>query len=235
MELELPEGEIHIWRADLDVGQETLNRLMVTLDTAEQSRAARFHFPRDRNYFIACRGILRELLGKYLGGSPAAVEFFYRAYGKPAHRPEDSRPPIRFNISHSGGIALLAFAHSREIGIDLEPIRPEFSGEEIAERYFSARELAELRALPPALRPEGFSHCWTRKEAYVKALGLGLQVALDSFSVSLTPGQPEVLQSEDSHRWSLHSFEPAPNFVAAIVEEGRDWNPRFWNWSILKK
>jgi 4'-phosphopantetheinyl transferase len=231
MELALPEGEIHIWRANLDLGPEVLNRLMITLDTAEQSRAARFYFSRDRDYFIACRGILRELLGEYLGSSPASIEFFYGAHGKPAHRPEDSRSPIRFNISHSSGLAVLAFARSREIGIDLESIRPEFAGEEIAERYFSAQELVELRALPPALKPEGFFHCWTRKEAYVKALGLGLQVPLDSFSVSLTPSQPEILRSVDSYRWSLRSFEPAPNFVAAIVGEGRDWQPRFWNWS----
>ncbi len=139
---------------------------------------------------------------------------------------------MRFNISHSHGLAVLAFARNREIGIDLEPIRPEFAGEEIAERYFSAQELAELRALPAALRPEGFFLCWTRKEAYVKARGLGLQVPLDSFSVSLTPGQPEILQSVDSARWSLRSFAPAPNFVAAIVEEGQDWHPRYWNWVV---
>src|ERR1039458_5017746 len=229
--LSLPEGEIHVWRAHLDLGPKVLDRLMITLDIAEQSRAARFHFPRDRNYFVACRGILRKLLGDYLGSSPASIEFFYGAGGKPAHRPEDSRPPIRFNLSHSDGLAVLAFARSREIGIDLELIRPEFAGEEIAERYFSARELAELRALPATIRPEGFSVCWTRKEAYVKARGLGLQIPLDSFSVSLTPGQPEILQSADSDRWNLRSFVPAPNFVAAIVEEGRDLQPRYWDWS----
>jgi 4'-phosphopantetheinyl transferase len=230
MELELPEDEIHIWRANLDLGPEVLNPLRITLDTAEQSRAARYHFPRDRNRFVACRGILRELLGGYLGSSPASIEFFYGTHGKPALHSGDSRA-IRFNISHSHGLAVFAFARGREIGIDLESIRPEFSGEEIAERYFSARELEELRALPPALRSEGFFLCWTRKEAYVKARGLGLQESLDSFSVSLTPGQPEILQSVDSHRWSLRSLEPAPNFVAAIVEEGRDWQSRYWNWS----
>jgi len=227
----LPEGEIHIWRANLDLRPEALSRLAITLDNGEQSRAARFHFPRDRDHFIACRGILRGLLGKYLGSAPASLEFSYGDYGKPAHRPEDSRPPIGFNVAHSHGLAVFAFARNREVGIDLEPIRPEFAGEEIAERYFSAQELAELRVLPAALRPEGFFICWTRKEAYVKARGLGLQVPLDSFSVSLTPGQPEILQAEDSTRWRLLSFEPAPNFVAAIVGEGRDWRVRYWNWS----
>lgn len=231
-DLALPEDEIHIWRANLDLRPEVLNRLKATLDNVEQSRAARFHFLHDRDHFIACRGILRELLGEYLGSSPFSIEFCYGAYGKPAHLPEESQSPIRFNISHSHGFAVLAFARSREIGIDLEPICPEFAGEEIAERYFSTRELAELRALPAARRPEGFFLCWTRKEAYVKARGLGLQVPLDSFSVTLTPNEPEILQSADSLRWTLRSFEPAPNFRAAIVGEGRDWQPRYYNWAV---
>jgi len=201
----------------------------LALENDEKARAARFHFARDRNHFTACRGILRELLGRYLGSSPESIEFLYGAHGKPAHRPRDSSSPIRFNISHSHGLAVLAFVRGCEIGIDLESIRQEFAGEEIAERYFSARELVELRALPAELKPEGFFLCWTRKEAYVKARGLGLQVPLDSFSVSLTPRQPELLQSEDSHRWSLHSFKPASDFVAAIVQEGQDFHPRYWD------
>jgi 4'-phosphopantetheinyl transferase len=236
--LELPERELHIWRADLNLAPETLKRLALTLDNDEKARAARFHFARDRDHFTACRGILRELLGEYLGSSPASIEFSYGAYGKPAHRPGDSRPPIRFNVSHSSGRAVLAFARNCEIGIDLEPISPEFAGEEIAKRYFSAREVAELIALPVEMRPEGFSLCWTRKEAYVKARGLGLQIPLDSFSVSLTPNQPELLESEDSNRWSLRSFMPAPDFAAAIVHEKihedvhgeEDFQLRCWDW-----
>src|SRR5258706_10840959 len=235
--LELPESELHIWRADLNPAPEVIDRLALTLDNDEKARAARFHFARDRDHFTACRGILREMLGEYLGKSPASIEFSYRAYGKPAHRPGDSRPPIRFNVSHSSGRAVLAFARNCEIGIDLEPISPEFAGEEIAKRYFSAREVAELIALPAEMRPEGFSLCWTRKEAYVKARGLGLQIPLDSFSESLTPKQPERLESDDSHQWRLHSFEPEPNFVAAVVykkiheggQGGEDFQLRYWD------
>jgi 4'-phosphopantetheinyl transferase len=231
--LELSEGETHIWRANLDTGPEVLRRLGTTLDNDEKARAARFHFARDRDYFAACRGILRELLGRYLGRSPECIEFLYGAQGKPAYRPRDPGPPVRFNISHSHGLAVFGFARGREVGIDLERIRPEFAGQEIADRYFSAQELVELQALPAAIKPEGFFLCWTRKEAYVKARGLGLQVPLDSFSVSLTPSQPELLQSEDSRRWSLHSFKPAPDFVAAIVQEGQEFRPRYWDWAVL--
>jgi len=228
--LALPESELHVWRADLNLAPEVLNRLALTLDNDEKARAARFHFAGDRDHFTACRGILRELLGEYLGSSPASIEFSYGAYGKPAHRPENSRPPVQFNVSHSSGHAVLAFARNCEIGIDLEPTGREFAGEEIAKRYFSAQEVAELIALPAETRPEGFSLCWTRKEAYVKARGMGLQIPLESFSVSLTPNQPERLESEDAHRWRLRSFKPAPDFVAAVVHEGHDLKLRFWNW-----
>ena len=131
---------------------------------------------------------------------------------------------------------MFAFAHNCEIGIDVEAISPEFAGEEIARRYFSARELAELMALPTETRPEGFSLCWTRKEAYIKARGLGLQIPLDSFSVSLTPDQPEQLESEDSHRWRLHSFKAAPDFAAALayerVQNANEFHLRLWHWGM---
>ena len=234
-QLQLPEGEIHIWRARLNVAAEVLDRLGSTLAHDEKARAQRFRFSRDRDHFIACRGILRELLGGYLRVSPVAIEFSYAAYGKPAYCSRDSTSPIRFNLSHSGDQAVLAFCRNSEIGIDLESIQTEFGGEEIAARYFSAPELAELRALPEAVKPEGFFLCWTRKEAYLKARGLGLQLPLDSFSVSLTPGRPESLQSEDSDRWNLHSFRSAPDFVAAVVyervQEGREFHLRYWDWT----
>jgi 4'-phosphopantetheinyl transferase len=236
--LELPEREIHIWRANLDLEPEVLSRLASTLDNDEKARAGRFHFTRDRDNFTACRGILRELLGGYIGSSPASIEFAYGEFGKPAQHPRNSGPPIRFNLSHSSGLAVFAFARNCEIGIDLEAISPEFAGEEIAERYFSARELAELMALPAETRPEGFSLCWTRKEAYVKARGAGLQIPLDSFSVSLTPNQPERLESEDSYRWRLRSFKPAPGFVGAVVYEGvheaQGFHPRYWDWGVWR-
>ena len=238
--LELRENELHVWRANLNPAPEVLERLALTLANGEKARAARFHFARDRDHFTACRGILRELLGGYLGSSPASIEFSYGEFGKPAHRAQDSHPTIRFNVSHSSGLAVLAFARSCEIGIDLERISGEFAGEEIARRDFSAREVAELIALPAEMRPEGFSLCWTRKEAYVKARGMGLQIPLDSFSVSLTPNRPELLESEDSQRWNLRSFKPAPGFAAAIVYEriregieGReDFRLRYWDWPV---
>ena len=228
--LELAENVIHVWRASLDLEKQTLDRCTSVLSQDEKHRASRFIFPRDRDHFVAARGILRELLGKYAGCSPALLEFRYGQHGKPALREENGKSPAHFNLSHSGGLAVYAFARDRELGIDLEPIRSEFAGESIAERHFSPRELEDWNRLAPGLRAKAFFLCWTRKEAYVKARGEGLQIPLDSFCVTLTPGQPAELRSNDSARWRLHSFEPKPEYVAALVGEGTDWRLSQWDW-----
>jgi len=228
--VELAEDEIHVWRASLGLNKEILDRCASVLSQDEQLRASRFLFPEGRDHFVAARGILRELLGKYAASSPALLQFEYGQHGKPALRTENGELPIRFNLSHSRGLAVFAFARQRELGIDLEPIRPEFGGEAIAERYFSLRELEEWHRLTPGLRAQAFFLCWTRKEAYVKAKGQGLQIPLASFSVTLTPGRPAELQSADSARWRLHSFEPAPGYTAAIVGEKKDWRLVQWDW-----
>jgi 4'-phosphopantetheinyl transferase len=184
----------------------------------------------DRSHFMAARGILRELLGAYLGSSPAKVQFSYGNYGKPALEAITAGPSLQFNLSHSGGLAVYALSLKRRLGIDVEQIRPQLVGEDIARRYFAVRELADLQALPPELRAQGFLLCWTRKEAYIKAQGAGLSIPLDSFTVSLTPGRSEELQVADGAQWTLRSFEPSPSHVAAVVGEGKDWQSRHWTW-----
>ena len=224
-DLGLPEDELHIWLAWLDVEAQERTRLSSYLNKDEVSRAERFVFPRDRDHFIVARGRLRELLGKYLHCPPNAVQFKTGRYGKLSLL--DDKNQLRFNLSHSHGLALYGFCMGREIGIDTEKIQPQFAGEEIAERYFSVTEHRELRELPEELRDTAFFLCWTRKEAYIKAHGDGLQIALDSFDVSLKPGEPETLRSVDRGRWSMRSFTPAPEFVAAIIVEGEIQSTRF--------
>jgi 4'-phosphopantetheinyl transferase len=216
--LTLPKNEVHIWRAWLEADAAELLRWREFLSEDEVSRADRFVFPRDRDHFIVARGRLREILGMYLGRSPESLRFQTGKYGKPALGDQSD---LRFNLTHSHGLAVYGFAMERALGIDVEKIRPDFGGEEIAERYFSAAEQKELRELPVELRATAFFLCWTRKEAYIKAHGDGLQMPLASFDVSLTPDKPATLRSSDGQRWSLCSFTPAPGYAAAMIAEGQ--------------
>jgi 4'-phosphopantetheinyl transferase len=223
----LHDNEVHIWRAWLDVEPREHTRLSSYLSADELLRADRFVFPRDRHHFTVARGRLRELLAIYLKCPPESFRFRTGKYGKPS-LPEDI--PVRFNLTHSYGLALYGFSLNRELGIDVEKIRAEFASKEIAGRYFSAAEQRELSQLPTEMHTDAFFLCWTRKEAYVKAHGDGLQVPLDSFDVSLTPGKPEILRSTDQERWSMRSFSPASQYVGSIVGEGKFPSINFWDY-----
>lgn len=231
---ELAGHEIHVWRASLTWDQATLRSLESTLADDERARAERFVFEPDRDHFIAAHGFLRNLLGGYLHCPPETADFTYGPHGKPFVASRGPEPHVCFNLSHSHGVALIAVGRERQIGIDIELIRPQFAGEEIAKRYFAAKEIDELSKLPVELRAEGFFLCWTRKEAYVKARGDGLQVPLDSFSVSVSPDAPATLSSADESRWRIESFVPSlvsePDYVASVVAEGKDWRPRYFEW-----
>jgi 4'-phosphopantetheinyl transferase len=228
---DLPEDAVHIWRADLNCTEPALLHFGQTLVADEKFRAERFYFQRDRNNFIAARGILRELLGRYLHCSPETLEFTYSKHGKPSLSESAAAPDIQFNVSHSHGLALFAFTRNRHLGVDIERVRRDIAAEEIAERYFSPQEVVELLALPPSARAEGFFRCWTRKEAYVKARGEGLQISLQSFHVSLSPEQSARLISTDSDRWALHSLHPNAESVGAIVVEGQDVSVHCYDWN----
>jgi 4'-phosphopantetheinyl transferase len=228
--LELPKDEIHVWLASLIVEPQVVQSLEATLGPDEVAKANRFVKPRDRLRFITARGILRELLAAYVDEPASALKFDYGAFGKPILRAAGLRKSMRFNLSHSHDLSLYAFSGFREVGVDIELLRPDFAGEEIASRFFAPQEVADLLTLPPELRVEGFFNCWTRKEAYVKARGDGLQVPLDGFHVSLIPNYPERLNSLDSARWTLRSLKVPYPFVAALVAEGSNWRTRLLRW-----
>jgi 4'-phosphopantetheinyl transferase len=234
----LTKTSVHIWRGSLEIDAETEKRLAVTLSEDEKARADRFILKRDRDSFIASHGILRDLLSRYLGCDPSATKYVFGAHGKPAVCGTGSVHPLRFNLSHSHGIAVVAIASDRELGVDVEEIRPQFAGGPIAERYFSSQEIIELQNLPVGQQAEGFFLCWTRKEAYVKALGEGLRFPLDGFSVSLTPDEPAQLHADDANRWSIQSFEPSKlpgsRHVAALVCEGTDWTAEYLEWTVCE-
>jgi 4'-phosphopantetheinyl transferase len=212
--------DIHVWHAALDREEDFLRRVEATLSLEEKARADRFHFANDRNRFVAARGLLRELLGRYLQQAPAALEFSYGRHGKPALSGKEASSGLCFNLSHSAGLAVYAIAKERNLGIDVEHVRPDSAGDDIAQRYFSAREVSDLRTLPPEERVAGFFHCWTRKEAYLKATGMGLQIPLDSFSVSVLPANPAQFLGGVEGRWHMDAYHPAEGFVAAVVYDG---------------
>jgi 4'-phosphopantetheinyl transferase len=225
--LDLVDNEIHVWRASLECVSDLIPPYESTLSDDEKSRAARFHFTHDRESFVAARGILRELAAAYLRTTPCELKFQYSPEGKPYIYRENLEWPIRFNLSHTLRTVLYAFARGREVGIDLEGIRSDFPREVIAERFFAPDEAAELRAVPAELQAEGFFNCWTRKEAYLKARGKGLQIPLDSFEVALTPGAPARFLRGVEPRWNLVAFTPQPNYVAALAFDGSPCEVRF--------
>ena len=209
-----------MWTAELRANRERLGDYALSLSPGETLRASRFVFERDRESFILCRGVLRALLGTYLSLPQHAVEISTDPRGKPMLAGHLCGSDLRFNLSHSHGLAIFAFSRGKELGVDAELIRQDIEAEEIAERYFSDDERKELGRLRGAERATAFFACWTRKEAYLKARGDGLGAALDSFSVTLTPGAPVLLRSEDALRWSIYSFDLAKGWATALVVEG---------------
>ena len=224
-----PQNEIHIWRFHLDCGPEQIRLLEGTLTDEEKSRANRFIHSRDRQRFVVSRGVLRELLGKYQGVHPSALAIETGPYGKPFLAVPGPLPSLSFNLSHSDGCAVCAVARDRNLGIDLEQLRPDFPAEEISHRYFSATESRNLSSLPPEQRAEGFFLGWTRKEAYLKARGTGLQTPLDSFSVSLAPAEPPKFLDGVEPTWHLAAFRPSERFVAALVYDSPPCELRYFS------
>ncbi|MGD1992884.1 MAG: 4'-phosphopantetheinyl transferase superfamily protein [Anaerolineae bacterium] len=234
-DLALSPDEVHIWRASLVCPPGEIQAFQGVLTPDELERAERFCFQGDAERFIVARAILRAILGNYLRLKPGQIRFRYTQHGKPYLPAAAKREGLRFNLSHSRGLALYAVTRGREVGIDLESLDTGFDCHPIAVRFFSQRENATLDVLPAEWRREAFFACWTRKEAYIKARGAGLGIPLQQFDVSLVPGEPaELLDSrwapEDVARWTLRALDPGPGFAAAVAVEGQSWCLRCWQW-----
>ncbi len=227
--------EVHVWRAALARPPEEFEALKRSLSEDELRRAERFHFPRDRSSFVVARGTLREILSLYVGVPPGLLRFDYNAFGKPELAGAQGESRVRFNLSHAGGLALYAVAAGRDVGVDIEAVRESVNCEELASSFFSRREVAALLALPACDRRRAFFECWARKEAYIKGRGEGLSLPLDSFDVSLAPGEPAALlaardERAGAARWSLCELKAGPGYAAAIAVEGGGWRLRCWRW-----
>jgi 4'-phosphopantetheinyl transferase len=227
-QITLPAEEVHLWHVDLASVAKGEQRWEQILSEDERARATRFHFSRDRQYFTATRALLRTILGGYLDSDPKALRFQYSKNEKPSLTPSQSQNPVEFNVSHSGDVALLAFARGRDVGVDVEQLRENFDHEAVARRFFSEQEQRQLAALAPADRYHGFFRCWTRKEAYIKARGTGLAFPLHQFDVSLRPGEENAListrpDSTEAARWSLQDVRTGKAYVAALCVLGLGW------------
>jgi 4'-phosphopantetheinyl transferase len=228
-------NEVHLWSIDLTRHENRTQYYHQLLSPDEAERADRFYFEKHRMRFTRARATMRQILSRYVGVPPAELAFSYGAAGKPELSGDSEKSGIRFNLSHSGELALLAVTQKLAVGVDVELVDAKITGEDIAVRFFAAGEASRLRAMPPAERADGFFACWTRKEAYIKALGEGLSVPLDSFEVAFGPGIPASLLRVDVdptqvRLWSMYDIEMAEGYRAALVVEGRGHRLRQLQW-----
>lgn len=214
----LPDG-VDVWTCSLQTAPSVENACYELLSPEERDRASRYRAGKPRTDFVLTRGNLRSLVARYLAVAPHHVAFGFSSHGKPfLHGPSD----LRFNVSHTDGLALLAFVRTHEIGIDVEKITPEPDVRKLAERFFSIHERRALEPLAGEELRAAFFRCWTRKEAYVKARGEGLSVPLHEFDVSVAAGDNRALLATrpdptEAQRWTLQDLRTAPGYAAALA------------------
>jgi len=222
---------VHIWRIPLAAGSATLADYHRLLAPEEGARAACFHFEIHRTRFVIARARLRILLASYLGCEPAALAFSYTEHGKPYL----SGAWLTFNLSHAHEMAVVGVARNRTIGVDIEHIRAELAGAEIAERYFAGAEVRALRSFPPERQPAAFFRCWTRKEAYIKARGEGLSMPLADFEVCLEQKEDLPLVNykdpNEAARWKLCNIPVQEGYAAAVAVEGQNLTFEYIDWN----
>ena len=231
--LDLAASAPHVWRVRLI--SPVPSALAARLAPDEAARAERFRFPRDRDRFITARAALRGILARYQAIEPAQIAFAYEAAGKP-YLPSERAGGIAFNLSHSGDLCLIAVGLLPQVGVDIERKEPADQLDKIAARFFAPGEVETLARLPESARLDAFYVCWTRKEAFIKALGTGVAYGLERFEVSLAPGDPPRLLSlagepEEAAAWTLADLAPAPGYAAALAARGPVHAVRRYEWA----
>lgn len=227
--LALTRDAVHVWLADLEPGALVVDDLARVLSPDEQERAARFYFDRDRRRYIVARGVLRRLIGRYLALPPTQIRFDYGKHGKPELAADMGVGNLEFNVSHSQTLALFAFTWGRVLGVDIEFARELDDAEGIARMNFSPREFAIFHQLPDTQKKDAFFNCWTRKEAFIKAIGEGLSHPLHQFDVTFVPGDLAKLiyvaeDAAEANRWRLLALHPHEEYKAALIVYGQDWH-----------
>jgi len=231
----LARSDVHVWRIALAQTEAVHQKLRATLSEDEQRRAAQFKFEKLQKRFVTARGALRDILSRYTGLAAEKIAFEYEARGKPKLAETINHNGVCFNLAHTENLALCAVTCGRPVGVDVEFIRRLDDAERIARRFFSPRESAAFCALPPEQQPVAFFNCWTRKEAFIKALGEGLSHPLNQFEVSFVEGEPAALlctrpDPREATLWTLQALHPAPNYAGALVVAGNHVVLKHWQW-----
>jgi 4'-phosphopantetheinyl transferase len=224
--------EVHVWAACLEQPVATVHALQSLLSVQELNRADRFHSERDRRRYVVSHGILRRVLANYRQADPRALRFTIGKNGKPALADESGPTALRFNLSHTEDLALIAVTLGHEIGVDVERVRPISELESIVDSYFTARERDTLRTMDNTNRRDAFYRCWTRKESYAKAIGGEIAVALSGFDAMLSA--PADLPAGGPARvsgWNLHELRPADGYVGAVAIDGPVSRIASWRWA----
>ncbi|WP_282123523.1 4'-phosphopantetheinyl transferase family protein [Algibacter mikhailovii] len=234
----LATNQLHTWVLYFDVLEEKKTFLKKFLSQDEIIKASKFRFDKDKNCSIITRGALRLLSGMYLNMSPENIIFKYGDYGKPDFEMETE---LKFNVSHSGNMAIIGFVLNKDIGVDIEKIKYDFEVMDIVDNYFSQLEIESLKKLPVQEHNQGFYRCWTRKESFIKAKSQGLSFALDSFSVSLdSDDKAQLLEThwnpDEKESWRLFSFSPDTDYLGGVTVQSTIEQIEYFNFnSYLNK
>ena len=217
--IQLQDNTVHLWCFNFEVDDNQFQIFYGLLSEDEKERAERFRFYKDKRCFVVTRGTLRLLSSKYLNKNTEDIVFDYEEFGKPKYRHQTR---LNFNVSHSGNRAVIAFNYDKALGVDIEKIKHNFDTFEIASNYFSKDEIKALQNLPEPEHNNGFYRCWTRKEAFIKAIGSGLSFPLDTFSVSLgKDDEAELLETKwdkkDKNNWCFYTFKPSQDYIGAVI------------------
>jgi 4'-phosphopantetheinyl transferase len=233
----LGRDEVHVWRITLDWPPARLRALNAILSINEQQKADGFHFALDRARYVVGRGVLRTILSRCMKREAKQLCFGCSTFGKPYLAAGSNDIPVQFNISHSGEVVLIAFTVGRAVGIDVERMRTDLEVDRIATSVFSPYERLALQSFPAHLRFHAFFDCWTRKEAYVKAIGNGLSLPLAQFDVCFLPGHDPALlatrpDTAEARRWQIKAVDVGPDYRAAVAVEGTGCQLKIWDWPV---
>jgi 4'-phosphopantetheinyl transferase len=228
----LQPGQLDVWLTFTDKVQDAAARAawLSLLNPEERAQQARFHFARDRHRYLLTRALVRTTLSNYGQVSPADWRFVTNAHGRPELVDEQQlAQPLRFNVSHTRGLIVLAVSAGQQVGVDTENVDVREAPIDIAHRFFAPEEVAALMALPASDRPERFFHYWTLKESYIKARGMGLSLPLDRFHFRFIGADAVRLhvdpQLQDTARWRFWLMRVAQDYLVALCLERRSDAP----------